>query len=78
MKGSLLPGTFLNEEKLSQWIEISRGPIREALSKIEKEGFVTIIPNRGTMVSNITVLEIKDIFKIRKLLEPVAVKDSLH
>jgi len=77
IKANFLPGTFLTEEKLSKWMKISRGPIREALSKIEKEGFVTIIPNRGTMVSNITVQEVNDIFKIRKLLEPVAAKNSL-
>jgi len=58
-------------------MKISRGPIREALNRIEREGFVTIIPNRGTMVSNIAAQEVKDIFKIRILLEPVAAKDSL-
>jgi len=55
-------------------MNISRGPIREALNRLEKEGFVTIIPRRGTMVSNVTAQEVKDIFKIRGLLEPFAAK----
>jgi len=55
----------------------SRGPIRETLNRLEKEGFVTIIPRRGTMVSNVTAQEVKDIFKIRGLLEPFAAKESL-
>ena len=55
----------------------SRGPIREALNRLEKEGFVIIIPRRGTMVSNVTAQEVKDIFKIRGLLEPFAAKESL-
>jgi len=77
MEGNLKPGLFLAEEKLSENMHISRGPIREALNRLEKEGFVTIIPRRGTMVSNITAQEVKDISKIRELLEPFAAKESL-
>ncbi|HAJ33502.1 MAG TPA: hypothetical protein DCK79_09060 [Candidatus Atribacteria bacterium] len=58
-------------------MNISRGPICEALNRLEKEGFVTIIPRRGTMVSNMTAQEVKDISKIRELLEPFAAKESL-
>lgn len=75
--GNLKPGLFLTEEKLSESMHISRGTIREALNRLEKEGFVTIIPRRGTMVSNITAQEVKDISKIRELLEPFAAKESL-
>jgi len=77
IRGNLAPGLFLTEEKLSKGMNMSRGPIREALNRLEKEGFVTIISRRGTVVSNITAQEVKDIFRIRKLLEPVAAKDSL-
>jgi len=77
IEGNLKPGLFLTEEKLSESMHISRGTIREALNRLEKEGFVTIIPRRGTMVSNITAQEVKDISKIRELLEPVAAKESL-
>jgi len=58
-------------------MNISRGPIREALNKLEKEGFVSIIPRRETLISNITALKVKGIFKIRGLLEPTKSKDSL-
>ena len=75
--GNLKPGLFLAEEKLSESMHISRGPIREALNILEQEGFVTIIPRRGTMVSNITAQEVKDISKIRELLEPFAAKESI-
>jgi len=74
--GNLKPGLFLTEEKLSKSMHMSRGPIREALNRLEKEGFVSIIPRRGTMVSNITAQEVKDISKIRELLEPLAAKES--
>lgn len=75
--GNLKPGIFLIEEKIAKSMNISRGPIREALNRLEKEGFVTIIPHKGTMVSNITEQEVKDISKIRKVLEPLAAKESL-
>ncbi len=45
--GNLKPGLFLTEEKLSESMHISRGTIREALNRLEKEGFVTIIPAEG-------------------------------
>ena len=75
--GNLKPGLFLVEEKISKSMNISRGPIREALNRLEKEGFVNIIPYKGTMVSNITQQEVKDICRIRKVLEPLAAKESL-
>jgi len=74
--GNFKPGLFLTEEKLSKSMNMSRGPIREALNRLEKEGFVSIIPRRGTMVSNITAQEVKDISKIRELLEPLTAKES--
>jgi DNA-binding GntR family transcriptional regulator len=75
--GALKPGSFLVEEKISKIIHISRGPIREALNRLEKEGFVNIIPYKGTMVSNITQQDVKDISKIREVLEPLAARISL-
>ena len=77
IRGTLKPGTRLPEEELSKAMNISRAPIREAFNKLEKEGFVTIIPRKGTAVSNITAQIIEDIFEIRKTLEPLAVKKSI-
>lgn len=56
-------------------MNINRGSIREALNRLEKEGFVTIIPRRGTMVSNMTAQEVKDIFKIRGSLNHLQLKN---
>jgi len=75
--GNLKPGLFLIEEKIAKSMNISRGPIREALNRLEKEGFVKIIPYKGTMVANITQQEVKDICRIREILEPLAAKEAL-
>jgi len=75
--GTLKPGTRLPEEELSKAMNISRAPIREAFNRLEKEGFVTIIPRKGAAVSKITAQAIEDIFEIRETLESLAVKKSI-
>lgn len=77
IRGTLKPGTRLPEEELSKAMNISRAPIREAFNRLEKEGFVTIVPRKGTAVSNITAQIIEDIFEIRETLESLAVKKSI-
>lgn len=77
IRGTLKPGARLPEEELSKAMNISRAPIREAFNRLEKEGFVTIIPRKGTVVSNITARTIEDIFEIRETLETLAVKKSI-
>jgi len=77
MIGMLKPGTRLLEEELSKAMNISRAPIREAFNRLEKEGFVTIIPRKGAAVSKITAQAIEDIFEIRESLESLAVKKSI-
>ncbi len=76
VRGNLKPGERLLEEKLSKVMNISRAPIREAFNRLEKEGFVTIIPRKGAIVSNITTKEIENIFEIREVIEPLAAKKS--
>jgi len=71
--GNIKPGTKLLEKELAEAMEISRGPIREALSKLEKDGFVILTPRKGVTVTNITSQEIKDILEERDLLEQFAV-----
>ncbi len=75
--GTLKPGTRLPEEELSKAMNISRAPIREAFNRLEKEGFVTIIPRKGATVSKVTAQAIEDIFEIRESLESLAVKKSI-
>ena len=74
--GLLKPGTRLPEEELSKAMNISRAPIREAFNRLEKEGFVTVIPRKGAAVSKVTAQAIEDLFEIRETLESLAVKKS--
>ena len=64
------PGDFLNEMQLMDEIGASRTPIREALSKLEQERFVRIVPKKGIMVSELTLREINELYQVRLMLEP--------
>ena len=63
------PGMLISETKLSELFGISRTPIREALSALAQNGFVDIIPQRGSYVSLIDLKRIRDILFLRYHLE---------
>ncbi len=50
---SLAPGSPIDENQLAERFSMSRTPIREALVRLASDGFVTTLPNRSTVVSNI-------------------------
>jgi DNA-binding GntR family transcriptional regulator len=77
ISGDLKPGEHLNELELSAAMNISRGPIREALNMLEKEGFAVIIPRKGAVVASVTAEDVKNVWEMRRLLEPYAAVQSL-
>ena len=69
LTGELKPGERLMEIHLANKLGVSRTPIREAIRKLELEGLVHIIPNKGAFVEGVTLQDVKDIYEIRTLLE---------
>lgn len=67
--GIYLPGQRLVEEDLALELEVSRGPIREALHLLAVEGFVEIEPRRGAKVAIFTRKQADDLFVMRLTLE---------
>lgn len=63
------PGTFLNEELLTDELHLSRTPIRDALGRLEQEGLIEIKPKRGITVSPLTISDVNMIFEIRTIYE---------
>ena len=59
--GEFLPGDVLSENVLSSELNMSRTPIREALSRLTTEGFVITLKNRGILVKDISYKELFDI-----------------
>ncbi|MBE6905285.1 MAG: GntR family transcriptional regulator [Ruminococcaceae bacterium] len=70
------PGEKLSETVLSQKYGVSRAPIRDAFTKLEREGLVRIFPQSGTIVSPISEKKAMDICEIRMLFETYAVKKA--
>ena len=69
LTGELKPGERLMEIHLANKLGVSRTPIREAIRKLELEGLVKIIPNKGAYVTGITPKDVQDIYMIRSILE---------
>lgn len=70
----LKPGTQLTEVDLSNELNISRTPIREALKQLSVEGFIEWTENKGNVVSPLTVENFMEIYQIRDVLENLSVK----
>ena len=68
------PGDVLREDALQDQLGIGRTPIREALQRLAREHFVTVIPRRGMFVSGIDVSELSMLFETRTVLEPYAAR----
>lgn len=62
------PGRRVMEQEVSAEFGVSRGPVREALRLLEKEGLVTILPRRGAQVTRLSIAEVREIFDIRAAL----------
>ncbi|MFL6560101.1 MAG: GntR family transcriptional regulator, partial [Bacillus sp. (in: firmicutes)] len=74
LEGELKAGDRLIERELAGKLGISRTPIREALFRLESQGFVKTVPRKGVVVSNISENEVIEVFTILSSLEVLAVK----
>jgi DNA-binding GntR family transcriptional regulator len=72
LRGRLRQGLRLSEVRLAKEFGLSRGPVREALRGLEREGLVTSVPNRATFVRRVTPIQVLEALEIRALLEPAA------
>lgn len=70
----LAPGDVIREDVLQAELGIGRTPIREALQRLARDQFVTVIPRRGMLVSPIDVMELSMLYETRAILEPYAMR----
>lgn len=71
---TLTPGANLIEEELGKRFQVSRTIIREILRKLNHNGLVDIVPNKGASVSRIELSDVREIIQIRLQLETLAAK----
>jgi DNA-binding GntR family transcriptional regulator len=72
MSSQFLPGERLMETDLANEMGISRTPVREAMRRLETDGYVVIIPRKGSYVASFSIKDIMDVFEIRTVLEMMA------
>src|SRR5512147_2302861 len=73
LQGRFRPGERLREAELATMLEVSRGPVREALTRLEHEGLVTTRRNRGATVSRLSKEDEEEVRSLRLTLERLAV-----
>lgn len=70
--GELKQGAGINMDETARRLGVSKTPLREALIKLEAEGFVRIIPWRGVVVSELTLQDFRDSYQVIGALEAAA------
>lgn len=69
-----MPGEVFDESEVAKALNVSRTPVREAVLRLQAEGYLTIIPRKGTLVSNISINDIKEVYEYRIMLEGEVMK----
>jgi len=74
LNGKYKEGDAVTEQRISNELGVSRTPVREAFHRLEKEGLIKLVPNKGAVVIGVSVDDLVDIYKIRIRLEGLATR----
>jgi DNA-binding transcriptional regulator YhcF (GntR family) len=64
LSGAMAPGARIGEQELADEFSVSRGPIRDALRILEREGLATLLPRRGAIVTELSADELRELLEI--------------
>jgi DNA-binding GntR family transcriptional regulator len=76
LEGVLRPGTALREVSISDELEVSRNTLREGLRLLAADGVVVLTPNKGASVKRVSAAEVRDIYRVRRVIEVQAATES--
>jgi DNA-binding GntR family transcriptional regulator len=76
ISGQLPAGVKIDQDAIAEEFSISRMPVREALRQLGAEGFVTLVPHRGAIVTALSPAEVEEIYDIRAALEGLAARHA--
>jgi DNA-binding GntR family transcriptional regulator len=74
MDGTFPPGDLLKERELAEKYGVSKTPVREALSLLEQDELVKVIPRAGYMVTQLTLRDLQEVRRLRVTLEAMAAR----
>jgi GntR family transcriptional regulator, rspAB operon transcriptional repressor len=72
------PGDVLYEAELAKDFGVSKTPVREALRVLAQTGWVMVLPRKGYIVRPVELRDVRDIFAIRRMIEPVLAAEAAH
>src|SRR6266404_6889724 len=71
-RGEFPPGARIREARVANSLGVGRGPLREAVRRLEGRKLVVRHPNRGTSITTLTKTELAELFEVREALEVAA------
>jgi len=74
LRGYFDPGEKLDQDRIAKELKVSRTPVREALQRLESEGFVDIRPHYGAFIAVVSKQDVHEIYQVRGLLEAEVVR----
>jgi DNA-binding GntR family transcriptional regulator len=74
----VMPGHKMHHQELSDRLGVSRTPVREALTRLVQEGYVSFLPNRGFTCKEIRLQEAEELYDLREALEAFAVEKAVQ
>jgi DNA-binding GntR family transcriptional regulator len=73
----VMPGQKMHHQELSDRLGVSRTPVREALTRLVQEGYVSFLPNRGFTCKEIRLQEAEELYDLREALEGFAIEKAV-
>jgi GntR family transcriptional regulator, carbon starvation induced regulator len=77
MRGDLMPGSKLNLDRMRESFGVSLSPLREALCRLESDGLVTVVDQRGYRVTPVSDGNLAEVIRLRVNLEGLALKEAM-
>ncbi|OZC37266.1 GntR family transcriptional regulator [Marinobacter vinifirmus] len=76
VKGDLAPGEKIGEVELCSRLNLTRGPLREALGRLESRGLLVRRPHAGVKVVSVSAAELLELYRIREVMEGLAARQA--
>lgn len=78
IRGDLPANSVLNQAQIAEQLGTSRGPVREALGRLEQEGLIKNVPYKGVVITSLTPQYVKELYSLRDALETFAVRRAIE